>query len=400
MALWKNIIKGKKRTDGKRPFTTEVDARYDVVKCNNSTTGEEETYVHFSNVPKGKTFDYRPSQCVDVNKETAKELIKILDDVFNKNKGIYFDNRMSKGMKIGLSDAAEYVRKFNDNLGFDPYFKRLFYPFKLDVLCKVICVDADVMKKFERKYDNTKVIGSILDKILTIIAMIYELDSVDRIYKELGNDLEKTMSILENGNNPMDAYNLFYHEYEFKYNDIDLEIMEELESLISELGLIPMNITNLLGVYCPIEDVIYLCIENILNLAEELLGVAREPKLGAELTESVIVHEYVHYLHYHSCNVISKANAKDYEITAVEETIAETIQKIYINEKCGSQCLNEWIDSHSECGLFPGWPYAGQKILNERAGWNFKEKRLVNKLIKLSLNSFKEAYDVLETMNV
>ena len=48
--------------------------------------------------------------------------------------------------------------------------------------------------------------------------------------------------------------------------------------------------------------------------------------------------------------------------SALRETIAETVEKLYIDEICKSQAVKDWINDHSASRNFPGWGYAGANI--------------------------------------
>lgn len=90
----------------------------------------------------------------------------------------------------------------------------------------------------------------------------------------------------------------------------------------------------------------------------------------------------------------------DFEIRAVKETIAETIQLLHAKmPNNGIYNMDKWINEHSGSGVFPGWPYAGEIVLANRVRSEkyaiSEEKKLVDLLIEVSCKSYKTAYDLL-----
>lgn len=147
---------------------------------------------------------------------------------------------------------------------------------------------------------------------------------------------------------------------------------------------------------------IYLCPENI---EENIEDECKESKIQFDdLIKSVLVHEYTHYLHINNMDYyeLRKEESRVYR-SAVLETVAESIQALYMDYIGNSECI-KWINSHSKGNykLFPGWGYKGWSILSEYCDNHARCKSKFNLLeiiIELSLSSWREAYSFINTVD-
>ncbi len=86
MAIWKNITKNVNVTDNKNSITriTSVDAYYEVLMIKAPGKQDKELMLNFYNYSfsKNKSSKHK-TQCVHINRETAKLMIDILKKEFN-----------------------------------------------------------------------------------------------------------------------------------------------------------------------------------------------------------------------------------------------------------------------------------------------------------------------------
>ena len=234
-----------------------------------------------------------------------------------------------------------------------------------------------------------------------------------KVFEKKSNEkiiYERIMKLLEQTNNTHDElYHILIEDFENKYDTVKdlLEgIKEKDETLYKKLyalfSMIVFN-NNLFGIYKHNDSEeykkgIYLCPENIEDECEK-------SKIDFEiLINSVLVHEYTHYLHINSMDYyeLRKEESRVYR-SAVLETVAESIQALYMDYSGDSECI-KWINSHSEGNgkLFPGWGYMGWSILSDycynHARSNSKYD-LLDEIIELSFSSWREAYSFINTIN-
>ena len=94
MALWKSISfkTPEKGSEHKKPYRTTVSGVGEIRILRNAESGEDEKILHLSNVSSAEdgSGSAHKRQCVDLNRESAKELFDILKREFKfseKDKG-------------------------------------------------------------------------------------------------------------------------------------------------------------------------------------------------------------------------------------------------------------------------------------------------------------------------
>lgn len=234
---------------------------------------------------------------------------------------------------------------------------------------------------------------------------IFETKSNEKIiYKRM-------VKLLEQTNYTQDKlYHVLKEDSEDKYSRVRelLGIIKERDNalykkLLSLFSTIIFDV-NLFGIYKhnaseKYPKGIYLCPENIED-------ECKNSKIQFDdLINSVLVHEYIHYLHINNMDYydLRKEESRVYR-SAVLETVAESIQALYIKYYIGnSECIH-WINSHSKGNgkLFPGWGYKGWSILSDYCDNHARcksEFNLLEIIIELSLSSWREAYSFINTVD-
>ena len=347
----------------------------------------------------------------------------------------YIENELSKFY-------AEFVSKYE--------FIELFSSFRGSrTLSKLGFLSHEDMKKYDQYFDTSVKRSEMVEKAKDIVKRIDERDN-DK-YSGLKEALNDVIDGLSKGSNDIDyktiqqklyeQYRILLYTSKNRDKSIDADLLDDVKEVIEDISYLPMNIVNCLGVYDRDLDEILLCLDNIFNdkTLEEIIKkknvwdlydtyLLTSYRLFSELTESVLIHEYTHYLHWHATEENALVRVDNFEIRTVKETIAETLQKIFIVKKnvllYHLYNVEEWIYRHSTSGLFPGWPYAGENVLENRVqsercyiqhrtelllqdenelGKSVQidkydieeEKKLVDLLIEVSCKSYKTAYDLL-----
>ena len=308
---------------------------------------------------------------------------------------------------------AEFVSNYK--------FNKLFSGFRCNrTLCKLGFLSHDDMKKYDQYFDTSVKRKDIVEKAKDIVRRIDEKDN-DK-YSKLKEDLNSVIEELSEDLNGIDYKNLrqkLYKSYsglldisKNKDRSIDTDLLNDVKEVIDDISCIPTNIIDCYGVYVHDLDEIFLCLDNIfndktlekLNTSSSIFDnyLSKRLQLFEELTKSILVHEYTHFLHKHVSRENAFEGASSFEIRTVEETIAETIEFVHAKMlNNGIYNMDKWINEHSGSGVFPGWPYAGEIVLANRAKTEKgdinvnDEKKLVDLLIEVSCKSYKTAYDLL-----
>ncbi len=361
-----------------------------------------------------------------------KEEIEVIDHSF-----IDYDRSSKKVFDTPIyKDYIENeLSKFYTGFVFDHRFNRLFSSFKgNNSLCKLGFLSHKDMKKYDQYIDTSIERNEIVEKTKDIVKRIDEKDNEK--YSKLKEVLNNVMDALSDDSNDVDYKTLhqkLFEQYSSlldlslnKDKSIDTDLLNDVKEVIDDISCIPVSIVDCLGVYDHGLDEIFLCLDNIFNdktieemnkngsIYDQYLNMYQ--RLFIELSKSVLVHEYTHYLHRHAVGEKTFKGASNFEIRVVNETIAETIQLCHTKTpNSGIYNIGKWIKKHSGCGVFPGWPYAGETVLANRAEIVLtnraetvlanraekekypiaEEKELVNLLIEVSCKSYKTAYDLL-----
>lgn len=117
---------------------------------------------------------------------------------------------------------------------------------------------------------------------------------------------------------------------------------------------------------------------------------------------SVLLHEYIHYLHNSVRKPLKNKNA---EYTALCETIAQTYQSMYVERIIQTDnyfSLLKWVHEIADAKnrLFPTWPYKGEGIIRRYCEItpNSKKEDVINEIIKLSTTNWKNAYQYIKDL--
>lgn len=167
------------------------------------------------------------------------------------------------------------------------------------------------------------------------------------------------------------------------------EFLDLLNRLIQLLKLLKFKLT-LLGYYCGgRKEKIYICPENIEKVIDESPNLQHNTDYKGLVT-SVLIHEYTHCIHYHFCKNVRKSKNYKKQVlkSAMLETVAETVQYIYIRQ-LNQNSLENWIVEHSQSGLFPGWGYAGEEVLRELCS-SFDKNNYKSKVFLPNLKDYQE----------
>lgn len=173
-----------------------------------------------------------------------------------------------------------------------------------------------------------------------------------------------------------------------KNNLIEADLQKLIDVLIKIQEIILMSSSSILGLCCFNKSTIYLCLENIVDEAQD------KQISEKHLAESVFAHEYTHYLHIS----LMSGNPQNNDIVskdAVLETVAETMQYIFA-QKNGDVGLVNWVEKHSEKRVFPGWGYAGESILRTVSKkTKISEPSLLDLVICVSKRDWSLAYSLI-----
>ena len=319
------------------------------------------------------------------------------------------------------NELSKFYAEFVPDYKFNYKFNELFSGFRCNrTLCKLGFLSHDDMKKYDQYFDTSVEKKEIVEKAKDIVRRIDEKDN-DK-YSKLKEDLNSVIEELSEDLNGIDYKNLrqkLYKSYsglldisKNKDRSIDTDLLNDVKEVIDDISCISTNIIDCYGVYVHDLDEIFLCLDNIfndktlekLNTSSSIFDnyLSKRLQLFEELTKSILVHEYTHFLHKHVSRENAFEGASSFEIRTVEETIAETIEFVHAKmPNNGIYNMDKWINEHSGSGVFPGWPYAGEIVLANRAKTEKgdinvnDEKKLVDLLIEVSCKSYKTAYDLL-----
>ena len=80
------------------------------------------------------------------------------------------------------------------------------------------------------------------------------------------------------------------------------------------------------------------------------------------------------------------------------ETVAEYMQHIYVLERIKPEFgMNQWMENHMNAGNFPGWGYAGGKILSN---YGTDAEKYFTKIFEKSSRDWREAYSLINALEV
>lgn len=347
-----------------------------------------------------------------------KKEIEVIDHSFidyDRSSREVFDTPLYKDFIE--NELSKFYAEFVSNYKFN----ELFSGFRCNrTLCKLGFLSHDDMKKYDQYFDTSVEKKEIVEKAKDIVRRIDEKDN-DK-YSKLKEDLNSVIEELSEDLNGIDYKNFrqkLYKSYsglldisKNKDRSIDTDLLNYVKEVIDDISCIPTNIVDCYGVYVHDLDEIFLCLDNIfndktlekLNTSSSIFNnyLSERLQLFEGLTKSILVHEYTHFLHKHVSRENAFEDASSFEIRTVEETIAETIEFVHAKMlNNGIYNMDKWINEHSGSGVFPGWPYAGETVLANRAKTEKgdinvnDEKKLVDLLIEVSCKSYKTAYDLL-----
>lgn len=188
-----------------------------------------------------------------------------------------------------------------------------------------------------------------------------------------------------------------------RHSNLNLDdFLGMLKDLIDLLKLLRFK-NNLLGCYGKNNNTPYICIclKNIEKEADEHNFNKQE---FIDLIKSVFIHEYTHFVHsYYMKQRQRRIDNEALYITksAMKETIAEHVQRIYISNILKNTAVNNWIVNHSIAGCFPAWGYAGSDIVEKYSCRNLIDDRIVlKKIIAISEYDWRKAYSFIESIDM
>ncbi len=245
-----------------------------------------------------------------------KEEIEVIDHSF-----IDYDRSSKKVFDTPIyKDYIENeLSKFYTGFVFDHRFNRLFSSFKgNNSLCKLGFLSHKDMKKYDQYIDTSIERNEIVEKTKDIVKRIDEKDNEK--YSKLKEVLNNVMDALSDDSNDVDYKTLhqkLFEQYSSlldlslnKDKSIDTDLLNDVKEVIDDISCIPVSIVDCLGVYDHGLDEIFLCLDNIFNaktieemnkngsIYDQYLNMYQ--RLFIELSKSVLVHEYTHYLHRHA----------------------------------------------------------------------------------------------------
>lgn len=319
--------------------------------------------------------------------------------------------------KINQKDC-HYLEFYREFRGLFPGF----YKFRSE--CNISILTADEIKIYEDKIADN--IRNILDECLELINTIIKLYPDNYGVINVQRQLSDKISSERNVENPdyswiKDAKETIKRLLRELQNDDSRdgneELVEKLQELLEKFKMIRVNFV-LLGIYIPVHyekinscgheirnrvnDTIMICLDNISRININ----SNNQDFFNNLVSSILVHEYAHCVHHHYMKQkIGNLNLDNkIKRAAVLETIAETIQKLYICSMINGD--DKWINKHISEEEFPGWGYAGENILYEHSSELHKhndpkiyESKLLGLLIKKTEYNWKDAYSCLTAMN-
>lgn len=269
-----------------------------------------------------------------------------------------------------LFNMARGARNRFFSMGPDPIFP-----------CRVDFLTQEEMKKFETKKINY--LSDLMKDVSDLIDDIEELppgerEPFEQLLRLLKRLLEmichKEMVIERPGafNEMREAIKDIIGEYMWE-PEVEIfripndrignkRLRKKLKDLAEELDFIALPVT-LLGCYTHDKGpVIHLCPANILDEQQQNKNIN-----FIDFLEAVLVHETTHYLHdlYSKVHKVSSSSKKkffDTKVSAVKETLAEYVEWDFWNEL---KMPPKWMVDHMNAHPFPGWGYAGAKILIE-----------------------------------
>lgn len=142
--------------------------------------------------------------------------------------------------------------------------------------------------------------------------------------------------------------------------------------------------------------------ENGIYLCPEMIKFRNNELYFKVALSSVLLHEYIHYLHNSVRKPLKNKNA---EYTALCETIAQTYQSMYVEKIIppGNHFLPlKWVYEIADAKnrLFPTWPYKGEGIIRRYCEItpNSNKEDVINEIIKLSITNWKNAYQYIKNL--
>lgn len=246
------------------------------------------------------------------------------------------------------------------------------------------------MEKYEEKCDIKKLIDEYNKEYKNFIEKYPNIpDNLRKMIEDI-EDYKKTNKYSRNHGN--ENRGDFLSGFDIDENTIiDARGLLDKGSLIiqSEYGM------NLWGLYQPIENKIYICIENIeKSIVDSKIDIFNDDTYElVDLIKSVIIHEYTHYIHRNS--IKNEPQLENEKIKGVDETIAETIQILY-SEKHLLNKISNYLKGHSSSGRFHSWPYGGADILLSMFGGKLHSTRkYLLEIINASIDDYEKAYKLI-----